>query len=1050
MALARDSNRFVPALCLLTVLLGMGSPSSVRAQQGPSSSPDEGERHSRRMAEGMALFKSDVRSILAERCVVCHGGAQKLGDFDLSSRDSLVESGKLGATADSSRLLKLLRHEQEPYMPFQQPKLAEETIDTIARWIELGAPYDKPLVEKPVDEQPGEVTDADREFWSFRGLSPGAAPAVGDGDWARTPIDRFILAKLEAEGLAPNPQADRRILIRRAYLDLLGLPPEPGEVEAFVEDRSPDAYENLVGRLLESQHFGERWARHWMDVARFAESYGFERDFDRPYAYHYRDFLIKAFNGDMPYDQFVRWQLAGDELAPDKPLALMATGFLGGGAFPTEITEHEFETVRYDELDDMAGTVGTAMLGLTVGCARCHDHKYDPIPTRDYYQLISTFGHAVRTEIDYDPAPEASQASVAKWESEHRALLGTRTDYERKQLAEPFAKWLDSGAEQPPDGAWRVLDFTEYGSKQGATLERLEDGSILASGETPDLDHYAFTVDIHARDIRAVRLEALTHPSFSYGGPGRSRSGRFRLNSLKATVQPLTDLDSEPVKLEFVSKWTTDPPDPDTASPPAVYGTNVADRGWLPSPKLVGQDQAVVFELAEALDFQGGVRLTITLYFGNHIQFSLGRMRLSISSEPKPPLRVGSGVPQLVVEGLDVLEREGQDGLSERHRTALLRWYARSDARWHDLDQAVQSHLRARPIPTKTKIQVTSEGYPFPRHNSNGNGYPHFYEQTHFLKRGDVSQKEEPANPGFLKILMPKDGEANRWLASPPQGWDRTSFRRASLADWITDVEDGAGALLARVIVNRLWHYHFGRGIVATPSDFGRQGDSPSHPQLLDWLAQDLIDHGWRLKRLHKLIMTSAVYRQSSAYDAEKSAADANNVYHWRWTPRRLEAEAIRDSLLTVSGLLDRTMYGPGSLRPDMRRRSVYFFIKRAELIPMMMLFDWPEQLVGIGRRPSTTVAPQALMFLNSPQARSFAEGLAGRLDGLRESAAVQQAYRIAYGRTAAPDELAAAAEFLDRQRRSYASEGEAEASTHALTDYCQTLLSLSEFLYIR
>ena len=1031
-------------LCWLVIL-----PLAI-AQQAISTREEDGEQHAEQMAQGLALFKRDVRPLLIERCLACHGGAQTLGSFDVSNRDSLTRSGKLGETPASSRLLKLIRHEEEPHMPFQQPKLPEQAINHIARWIELGAPYDKPLVDKPAGDRPAEVTDADRRFWSFRPLARSTPPAVGDPDWPQTPIDRFILNKLDAKGLTPNPEADRRILIRRAYLDLLGLPPEADEVDAFVKDRSPDAYEKLIDRLLESQHFGERWARHWIDVARFAESYGFERDFDRPYAYHYRDFLIKAFNRDMPYDRFVRWQLAGDELAPDNPLALMATGFLGGGAFPTEITEHEFETVRYDELDDMVGTTGTAMLGLTIGCARCHDHKYDPIPTRSYYRLVSTFGHTIRTEIDYDPAPEAYRAAKVKWEAEHRELVAARSEYERGQLAEPFAKWLDSGAEQPPDDPWQVLDFTELESKDGATLEKLEDGSILASNENPDLDSCTFTADIRTRDIRALRLEALTHPSFPYGGPGRSRSGRFRLSGLEATAQPLADSNAEPAKLEFSSTWTTDPPDPETAPSPAVFGTNVVDTGWFPSPESAGRDQGAAFELAKPFGFEGGTRLTIKLSFSKHIQFSLGRTRLSISSGQHPPLNVGSGVPQPVVEGIGVLEREGPGSLSEHQRGALLRWFGQSDARWRELDQAVQSHLFARPLPTKTKIQVTSEGFPIPRHNSNDNGYPHFYEQTHFLNRGDVSQKGEAANPGFLGVLMRDGDESRRWLASPPRGWERTSYHRASLANWITDVDNGAGALLARVIVNRLWHHHFGRGIVATPSDFGRQGDRPSHPELLDWLAQDLIDHGWRLKRLHKLIMTSAVYRQNAAHDSEKAEVDVNNVYRWRWTPRRLEAEAIRDSLLTVSGLLDRAMYGPGSLRPDMRRRSVYFFIKRAELVPMMMLFDWPEQLIGIGRRPSTTVAPQALMFLNSPQARSYAEGFAQRLDGLEGRAAIRQAYRIAYGRLPSADELPAAEEFLDRQRRSYESEGQADAVTLALTDYSQTLMSLNEFLYIR
>ena len=362
------------------------------------------DQHAARMAEGLELFRQEVRPLLIERCLACHGGGQVLGGLDLSSRGSLVASGKIDGSSESSALIAVLRHEREPFMPFGQERLADVTIANVARWVDLGAPFDRPLVDR---QDGSELTEAqaDTTFWSFRPLADPALPEVDDKEYSRTPIDRFVLARLEEAGIKPNPSADRRTLIRRAWLNLLGLPPSPDQVEAFVEDSSPEAYERMIDDLLESPHYGERWARHWMDIARFAESHGFEEDFDRPYAYHYRDFLIKALNRDMPYDRFVRLQIAGDELEPENPLALMATGFLGAGAFPTQITEAEFETVRYDELDDMIGTLGTAMLGLTIGCARCHDHKHDPISARDYYGMAAVFGRTTRTEIEYDPSP---------------------------------------------------------------------------------------------------------------------------------------------------------------------------------------------------------------------------------------------------------------------------------------------------------------------------------------------------------------------------------------------------------------------------------------------------------------------------------------------------------------------------------------------------------------------------------------------------------------------------------------------------------------------
>ena len=387
-----------------------------------------------------------------------------------------------------------------------------------------------------------------------------------------------------------SPEAPKLTLIRRAYFDLIGLPPSPEEIQVFLADRRTDAYERLLDRLLASPHYGERWGRHWMDIARFAESHGFEEDHDRPYAYHYRDFLIKALNQDMPYDQFIRWQLAGDELAPGNPLALMATGFLGAGPFPTQITEHEFETVRYDELDDMIGTMGTAMLGLTIGCARCHDHKYDPVPTRDYYRLASTFGRTIRTEIDYDPDPQGYRLSKTNWEKQHQTLVAARTRYEREHLAKPFDQWMQDGAPNaaerggaPTANPWQVLDLTSYESKNGASFEELPDGSILAVGENPKFDGYTLTADVETPGITTLRIEALTHPSLPANGPGRSHSGQFRLRTVSVKVQPLADPESEPVAAELTSAWATNELDPGTSAQAAL--DSGSKTGWSLSPE---------------------------------------------------------------------------------------------------------------------------------------------------------------------------------------------------------------------------------------------------------------------------------------------------------------------------------------------------------------------------------------------------------------------------------------------------------------------------------
>ena len=1006
-----------------------------------------GDEHAERMAEGLALFRSEVGPLFLDSCLGCHGDGQVMGGLDLRSRGGLAASGKIGASAESSALLAVLRHERQPFMPFGQDKLPDEKIDAVARWVDLGAPYDQPLTGtgEPVSE-----AGDDARFWSFGPLQETAPPAVANEASARTPIDRFILARLEAAGIEPNSPAGRRTLIRRASLDLLGLPPSPERVEEFANDSAPDAYERLIDELLESPHYGERWARHWMDIARFAESYGFEEDYDRPFAYHYRDFLIKAFNRDMPYDRFVRLQVAGDELEPENALALMATGFMGNGPFPTQITEAEFEISRYDELDDMIGTLGTAMLGLTVGCARCHDHKHDPISARDYYRMAAIFGRTTRTIIEHDPNPGKFRTERAEWEGRLKELRQNREEIERELGGEAFEQWLRDGAPGSGDGEWQVLDIVDIKTASRARADKLDDGSVLFSGDNVDFDTYTFVADISAKDLRALRVEALTHPSLPFNGPGRSHDGEFLLGSVSAQARPVSEPEAEPVKLKLRNARATDQLEAGYASVSLAIEDNSDRSGWALPPAGIGSDHAAIFDFEEPASFDGGLRLAIKLVFGYNSHFSLGRVRLSVTDSTEPGFAVGEGVSQGLVEGLAGLRETGVESLTDGQKALLLKDFARENQEWMEASAAIRDHESRIPMPSLTKIQATAEGFAKPRHNANGRGYPHFYEPTYVLRRGDANLKLEPAEPRALPILTRRDAEPGYWLEKPPPGWARSGFHRASLAKWLTDSESGAGALLARVIVNRVWHHHFGTGIVATPSNFGAMGARPTHPELLDWLAGDLIQNGWQLKRLHRMIMASSVYRVDSTVDSSKAAVDSSNRLRWRWTPRRLEAEAIRDSMLAVSGTLDTTMYGLGVQNESMPRRSVYFFVKRSELIPSMMLFDWPEHLVGIGRRPSTTIAPQALLFLNSPFTRRYARDFSSRLAGLEPQAAVEEAYRTAFARPPGPLEAAQGVAFLERQVDLYRRDGEPEPGRLALVDYCQSLMSLNEFLYIR
>jgi len=990
------------------------------------------------MAKGLELFKNGVGQLLAERCVKCHCGEKTKGELNLTTREGLLKGGAEGAAilagkSKESKLLRLIRHTEEPYMPKKEPALAPEEIARIAAWIDTGAPYDKPLVAKSGGKNPGEVTDADRQWWSFKPLAKAKPPRVKDTKWVRNDLDNFILAKLEEKKLRPNGAADKRQLLRRAYFDLIGLPPTPEENDAFLNDKSSDAYEKVVDRLLASPHYGERWGRHWLDLARFAESHGYEQDYDRTNAYHYRDFVIRALNQDLPFDTFVKWQIAGDEFEPENPEAWRATGFLAAGTHATQITANQAEKERYDELDDLAGTIGTSMLGLTIACARCHDHKFDPIPTRDYYRLISTFTKTVRSDYDVPLDPSRYRREKAQFDAAHQPLVVALKRFEDEQLPARLAAWEKDGV-RPALPMWLVLDRLEAKSKGKATFTKNDDSSLLVSGENTDFDTFTFTAPAPLSGITAVRLEALADKSMTKNGPGRADNGNFALSDFKLT------LGTNKVAAKFAKATATFE---QKGLPVAAAIDGDAKSAWAIDPQF-GTNHAALFELASPLTNAPGDTLTFTLKFDNNNKHAIGRPRLAVTTNAAPALDGAAG-SALLVQVNQILDRPAPQR-STNEQAILLQWYRSQDPEWKRLNDAVVAHSGTEPQPEKAKMLVSSEGIPAVRNHTQG---PDFYEKTFMLTRGDLNQKLEEAVPGFLQVLCRAPGAEKRWQASRPAN-ARTPFHRAALADWLTDADVGAGHLLARVIVNRLWQHHFGRGLVSTPSDFGVQGEKPTHPELLDWLAGELVRNGWHLKPLHKLMMTSATYRQNNAVDTRRQAADPDNRLLWHRPPQRLEAEIIRDSILAVSGRLDKTQFGPGSLDERMLRRSVYFTIKRSKLIPMMVSFDAPDSLQGMGRRPQTTVAPQALLLLNNAQVRAAAAAFARKLSLLKtESEAATAAYRAALGRAPDKDELADAVQFLQAQTSSYQGDGKPDPRQRALADFCQVLFGLNEFSYI-
>ncbi len=1003
-------------------------------------------------SQGEDLFATQVSAILTAKCAKCHGGDSTQGEFDLMTAEGLLIGGASGPAvvpgkASESRLLRLVRHEEDPHMPHEADKLTDEEIAHLAAWIDAGAAYDKPLAKTVrLADNPRPITQDERDFWSYRPLAVGAPPTVATSGWCQTAIDQFIVHRLEAQGLAPNAQAARETLIRRASFDLTGLPPSLEEIDLFLSDAAPDAFDRLVDRLLASPHYGERWGRHWLDLARFAESHGYEQDYDRPTAYHFRDFVIQALNQDMPFDRFVRLQLAGDELEPDNPLALMATGYLAAGTHATQITANQVEKERYDELDDMLATVGTSMLGLTIGCARCHDHKYDPIPQHDYYRMLSTFTTTVRSEVDVDMQPEQTRLAMAKFDARHAPLLAALAAFETEQLPSRVAAWLSTNP-PPPTVDWLVVTAEKLESDGGATFTRQDDGSYVAGGNNPDTTNYTFSAVSGVSRITALKIEALSDPSLPKNGPGRADNGNFALSNVQFRVSPPDQDAFTPVTLARPSATFEQEGFPVSAAVDAD-----GNSSWSIEPEF-GKDHAATFEVDPPVEVPPGAKLSLVMSFGVNFRQGIGRLRVSVSEQSPAPPKDGPAAPQeLVVAARAALAKPAESRTAE-DQSALSAWYKRSDSDWQALQRAVDEHARQAPRPTLAKMLISTEGLPAVRLHTQG---ADFFEETFFLRRGDLRQKEGAAAPGFLQVLLRSAEPLDRWQAKPPAGW-RTSYRRVGLANWITDVDGGAGHLLARVIVNRLWQHHFGRGLVNTPSDFGAQGEAPSHPDLLDYLAGELIRQGWRLKPIHRLMMTSAVYRQTADYQAAAGNADPDNKLYWRKSPLRLEAEPIRDSMLAVSGLLERTMFGPGSLDEGHRRRSIYFTTKRSQLVPLMMLFDAPDSLQGLGRRTPTIVAPQALALLNNPHVRQYARSFAQRLladcggggDLGSVGPMVQRGYRVALGRSATPDELSTGIQFVQTQAESYKAAGRPDPMTLSVRDFCQALYSLNEFIYV-
>ncbi len=744
--------------------------------------------------------------------------------------------------------------------------------------------------------------------WAFQPLAQAPVPAVKSKTWARSEIDRFILAAQEARGVVPNQEASRAALIRRLTFDLTGLPPSPEEVAAFLADPAPTAYERLVDRLLASDHYGEQWGRHWLDLARYADSDGYRYDDDQPDAYHFRDFVIRAFNADMPYDQFVRWQLAGNELAPQNVDALTANGFCAIG--PKERDEGPPDvrkTIRYDELNDLIATTGTSLLGLSLGCARCHDHKTDPVSTREYYQLARVFNAGERTVVEVERPLTSEQAVTReKWEAEQRAA-----------------------------GDASVAWHEKYGSVIGPILAvkqaKVDEGLAL---------------------VRSI----------------------FFKNNPTAT-------------------------EADLAREVAILHQNPIAQ------KYFFFDVQSVFEKS-----QRAVALLVDPRKGYN------------------PLAVPEVRALLKPEAIEAFQP-----ISVRLNDVERRNFSRQNK------ALVYADRTATPV------------------------------FTQILKRGSVSMPGDEVELGFIDVLTRRGYQPD---TSKPPGLDAkadASFQRTALARWLTDAEGGAGGLLARVMVNRIWQHHFGDGLVRTPSDFGLTGDTPALPELLDWLARDFITSGWSVKAMHKRILLSAVYRQDTSFDETRTALDPENRTWWRRNAQRIGAENLRDAVLAVSGKLNPERYGVSVMLPipkeaiitesytpyptdilddeRIRRRSVYAYLKRTVPIPLIQLFDGNDNSASCGQRLTTTVPTQALMMLNNDMILARSADLADRVRQEAPGGFAEQAsrlYALALSRAPTAGELARLEEFYQTQLALRKGD-----ERRTLADLCQVVLNLNEFIYL-
>jgi hypothetical protein len=865
--------------------------------------------------------------------------------------------------------------------------------------------------------------------WAFRPIRAVAVPKPPEQykAWVRSPIDAFVLDKLLANGLRPSPAADRRTLARRVFIDLTGLPPTPDELDTFLKDDAKDAYEKLIDKLLASPRYGERWARHWLDVAHYADSHGQDQDRFRPNAWPYRDYVIRAFNADKPYPRFVREQVAGDVLFPTDPAAVVATGFLAAGPWDEsglrDINENSFDrqVARVLDRDDIVTTTMTTFVGLTAHCARCHDHKFDPIPQADYYALQAVFAGIDKAEREYDADPAVATKRAALT-AELAAVRGGKGDpLTTERLADVAAVEKARG---DAESRWQVLVPDTNTSRDGATLKPLADHSILSTGRAPERDSYTVTLSTDRTRLKGLRLELLCDDSLPHAGPGRQGNGNLHLSEVRVSVFP-KGKPEQAVRVKLRSAVA----DFDQAGWGVARAIDSDPKtAWGIYPE-VGRPHWAVFAFETPVGFNGGTTFRVELdqlHGGAHL---IGRFRLAVTTGDP-----GTGAGALASAAVSAAFAVPPAERTDTQKAVLSRWV------W---EQRLDRELKALPPPAKVYCGTN-------RFTPDGSFKPTATPRpVHMLKRGEVTRPGRLAEPGAVEAV---EGVKGRFALTDPNDEGQ---RRAALADWLAS---DANPLTWRVIVNRVWHHHFGQGIVSTPNDFGAMGGPPSHPELLDWLAADFRAGGGSLKKLHRLIVTSSTYRQAVAHDPAAVAKDADNRLLWRMTRARMDAETVRDAVLLASGRLDNKPFGPPVMHfvtkpgvhvtpeadydaydvdaADARRRSIYRFIFRTKPDPFLAGLDCPDASQSAPVRSASVGAPQALVMWNDKFLLRHAEHLAAMAAKVSgdEKEQVRLAARRVLLRPPTADEEAA---------------WTAYSREHGLANLCRVLFNSSEFLFV-